>query len=330
MPKPTRKSAPLIALAVILLLGACVALTSGYWGGASDDLLKRSKILTTIPCLSYAWVSDGTLRLRVVNRTQTHLNLTTKLATPIPGVQPNNGPLTVFRSQFSPDGMWSLVGDNSTRTWIATSLDGKIKTWSYLPGLKFAEDGRWLSDNRQWVETYFGPRGDHFYAIRSLDQPGLLVQNKTNAFVNYLCMLPDNKILGWVWHPQEIELTRYDLKKGKEKSLFRVPFKTGSKIGYRYGTPYFAVSPRGDSIAWFQLDPLKLTVFDRIGDYLPAFRSAQKYSLWAAKIDGSEKKLLGRMNKLNSSSDPNLKWTPDGKGLSFIFKLEIYVTSADL
>ncbi len=52
MPKLTRKSAPLIALAAILLFGACLFMMSGKPDKKFYDLLKRSKILTSIPCLS--------------------------------------------------------------------------------------------------------------------------------------------------------------------------------------------------------------------------------------------------------------------------------------
>ena len=72
-----------------------------------------------------------------------------------------------------------------------------------------------------------------------------------------------------------------------------------------------------------------MALIDWININLPAFRRPDNATLWVSKIDGTDKKALGVIQNANSQDTSTLKWTPDGKSLSFLFKSQLYQVSTE-
>ncbi len=311
MPKPTRKSAPLIALVAILLLGACLFMMSGKPEKKFDEMLDRATILTKLTCNKYGWVQDGTLWCWGNGNVPTHLDLKTGVATPILGFPASNSFLTVDAPEFSPDGKWFLTSGNSPGQWTAYSLNGKQKTWNKMQGISGNVTSIWLSDSRRWVEYNFDGAGTCWYLIHSLDGKETPVKKKTTAFMYPIGTLPGERILGAVNTENDAEISQFDLSTGKEKlGVFRIPISSGFNSA-------FAVSPKGDRVAWFVTERHRITVMDQIKMFLHIQINGDKSSLWTAKIDGSGRKLIGVSQRVGQPYIQELKWMPDGKSLSF-------------
>ena len=311
MPKPTRKSAPLIALAVILLLGACLFMMSEKPDKKFDEMLDRATLLTKLPCSKYGWVQDGTLWCWGNGNVPNHLDLSTGVSTPIPGFPPNVSHLTVDAPEYSPDGKWFLTSGNSPGHWTAFKLTGRQKTWKTMPGISGSKTSVWLSDSKRWVEYTFDGAGTCWYLIHSLDGKENPVKKKTTAFMYPIGTLPGERILGAVNTEYDAEISQFDLSTGEEKiGAFRIPISSSFNSS-------FAVSPKGDRVAWFVMERHRITVMDQIKMFLHIQINADKYSLWTAKIDGSDRKLIGVSQKVGQPYVQDLKWMPDGKYLSF-------------
>ena len=311
MPKLTRKSTPLIVLITILLLGVVLFYLSGKQDKKFDEMLDRATLLTKLPCSKYGWVQDGTLWFWGNGATPSHLDLKTGVSAPIPGFPVNNTFRLTDAPEFSPDGKWFLNSQFNSGKWTAFSLTGGRKTWSTMPGIRGNSNCVWLSDSRRWLEYYFDGAGSCQYLIHSLEGKENSAKMKTTAFMYPVGTLPGERVLGAVNDQNGVEISQLDISTGRGKiGVFRLPSNAGINGS-------FAVSPQGDRVAWFVTEHHRITVMDEIRKLLFLPGNVDKTLLWTAKIDGSDRKLIGVSQKVNQPYLQDLKWTPDGKYLSF-------------
>ncbi len=96
-------------------------------------------------------------------------------------------------------------------------------------------------------------------------------------------------------------------------------------------------APRGDQIAWKFAFENHEGVIDVLSRWLPRFRApCQTVALYVSSVNGSNMHDLGRMESIDNKSDevfmrePDyIKWTPDGKHLSFIYRDSLYLVSTE-
>ncbi len=274
-------------------------------------MLDRATLLTKLPCSKYGWVQDGTLWFWGSGYVPSHLDLKTGIATPILGFPVNSSFPMADAPEYSPDGKWFLTSGYSPGQWTAYSLTGQLKTWKTMPGISGNKTSVWLSDSKRWVEYTFDGAGTCWYLIHSFYGKENPLKRKTTAFMYPIATLPGERILGAVNTDKDAEISQFDLSTGKEKlGVFRIPISSGFNTS-------FAVSPKGDRVAWFVTEPHRMTLMDRIKTFLHITINGDKTSLWTAKIDGSDRKLIGVSQKVNQPYVQELKWMPDGKYLSF-------------
>ncbi len=322
MLKITQKVKYFIALSVILTTSAGLLLMSELMRVSNQDLLKHSILLSQSPCFSYGWVNDGTLWFWGTRTQPEHLDLKTGLSTKIPGFPNAFNKTSFYFTHVSPDGKWFLASSSSGGHWTAYSLYGRNKAGKTLPINVKNSIPLWFSDSKRWVEIYVDSKKFNWYLTNAIDREIKGGASRTEVKGYPFAMLSDEKILEASYHDDVIEIVQSELAVGKPiETLFEIAvprLKGGS----------FAVSPKGDRIAWLSVQGV-VSSMNWIGFSSTPFNLPDNASLWVSKIDGSDKRLIGVIQSADSRETSTLSWTPNGKSLSFLFKNHLYQVSAE-
>lgn len=97
------------------------------------------------------------------------------------------------------------------------------------------------------------------------------------------------------------------------------------------------LSPRGDRLAWKLSQPATPRLPDLLSRWFPSIKPPAKtlLSLWVSRADGREMHKIGSIERREETNElfmlepDDIRWTPDGKRLSFIYRNALYVVPAE-
>lgn len=211
----------------------------------------------------------------------------------------------VFRKRYDTDFTDSMVGVSDA--WLSDSRHWVVFLWKYLP-------------NQEWTI----PRTELYSLAASSPLKQLLVWPEKRETLNFLSavsvagsmrnitltFLRNSGVDGQVWQ------RRYS---GKRSYMREYTLRLPKGVGYAgWGDARF--SPQGDRLAWWVTSE--------------GANKIRTMGLWIGRIDGKQMRELDRL-EVDSEADRqrltprNLRWLPDGKRLSFIYKKALYTIPVD-
>lgn len=317
------------------------------------SLLKQAAYVPGSNGLACLWASDQELLVFVKDTKKAARALSLN---PMTGVQT---PLTALTDTFpgvkqkvlgswnlSPDGKWVAATANAFDgsgwpgpTQEITSVDGQHQfSWA---ALEYTNNGTppkaqarlvWLPDSRRWLKS----ESTGEVRMNSLDAPdrgGIPLALPAGIYA-LIGVTPDYRLiasdtLGNVSKPITLyEIGLYPNPTPGRK--FTVMMPDGAEIRD------IALSPQGDRLAWSlfskRVPPMRAFLAKLLPSLVKNATPSYGISLWTSRTDGKELRELGFQEvKPNDPALPepvDLRWTPDGKRLSFRYKEALYVMSA--
>ena len=120
----------------------------------------------------------------------------------------------------------------------------------------------------------------------------------------------------------------------ERKETFSVRMPRDGAVVYRWNPwdEYPVVSPQGDRLAWLvesDYTPPGSVWLRRVWVFLGQ-RKRPLVGLWISRVDGSHMQEIGHLNYKPGEEIPqDIRWTPDGKRLSFLYKGGLYTVPVD-
>jgi hypothetical protein len=198
----------------------------------------------------------------------------------------------------------------------------------------------WLGDSRRWIHAWHGSNGN------MLDYPDLTIHDAFNP--TYRQKIENNKSnplqMGYVFamssvSSEVVTVGRYLRSNDEEKTSCLAVYRRSLKQKYaRTNSSYIDLSLHG-KVTTVALSPdcRRLAVIQNsIG--LPFSNGRLKdtrpvVTLWISQTDGSNAKIVGCFFRSENydvgEMRDRLKWLPDGKRLSFVYRRELYTVSAN-
>lgn len=251
--------------------------------------------------------------------------------------------LSLQQSRLSPDGKWLVTGvHGQPQTCTLASLDGAHAV--EVP-VKYADTNYahtvWAPDSRSWLYVAEDPY-DHCAHVRIYDTGGKLLRDVAHAMQFY-----GREPLGFVIGERVVAASRTIYGDGgipfAEFGLYpNCPPRRLYDLtapGDASAVMDVALSPRGDRLAWaFAYTPVPLGIRALRRSRLFRGREPSSFGLCVSRVDGSAMRDLGRLSSPGDRGLPYwaapgrlrcLRWTPDGKRVSFLYEDGLYTVPAD-
>ena len=314
-----------VIIFIVVLIGVGGFL---YIRNASSDLLKKSIYLTDkVGDALYYWLTNEELLYLTPNQMAgTYALHRLKIAS---GVDETQGNLKSGNFRISPDGQWALTitPSNAGSLFSLERTDGKrqFRFYTHLNNEDINTNIAWTTDDKAIIALTFSDTGGLLTTF-PLDKPAVLPDVPNS--------LTDNQILlgvtdaGRVLAIQNIsdkQLTRLH----DSITLYDFPLKQGSDVhkidvsrpeGRDSEVEDVVLNPSGSRLAWrftAHHTPLLYGALKRLYNVFGVYDNTS-VSLWTSKTDGSEMHELGSINLNSPVPQPQLlRWTPDGRNLSF-------------
>ena len=233
--------------------------------------------------------------------------------------------------RMSPDGKWLLfsVRTRTRSEWKLFGVDGSLHgLWPCTGDLTELTHALWLPDSKGWVEVA-EQKSKADIVTHGLNGPGAIpvIQNFMPSYYYHLGFMGPNRCFAVTPRVGDGDVTvmEYDAPHvvGPPRIFF---LKTPDGVT---GSLEAALSPNGNRVAWlfgYRTGPLGLSILGR----LPKYRYARStiVGLWISDTNGGGMRLLGNLDTDKGSPDV-LRWTPDGKRISFICQDAIWTVPAD-
>ncbi|HZT42437.1 MAG TPA: hypothetical protein VFA07_09605 [Chthonomonadaceae bacterium] len=260
----------------------------------------------------------------------------------------------------SPDGKQVLWADSNGGLYSA-SVDGSgFRRWWKADDANLGELF-WLSDSHQWVclklvrrNILFAVDSAHIYSLLTSQQTPVRIVPASRLLRQKSLVLesfgPATTARAWdggillnfaVYHTQPLSNVNLHFDK-----LEILPLNIDKEVSFPHAyaltfpnqvTFINAIaSPQGDRIAWETLEhrvPAWSALLHRI---LPAYKPQELniFALKVSRLDGSQTQIVGTMEMPPGDQDSNdvpqeLRWTPDGKRLSFLYHRAIWTVPTD-
>jgi hypothetical protein len=268
--------------------------------------------------------------------------------------------------QTSPDGKWALSDIPSRPTWtsFALALDGSRmveRTSKADEGGIPMSDMVWLQDSRRWVRLTLsgGKLAASAYSLDSTDvrhsEPFSLPRgtssDKTGPIFSLLLgEVAKERILATPAEADPAAITGPDrdicfytvnIGSGPPKVselTIRVPKTTDPLLDGKNALSFreqVLLSPKGDRLAWLLYSRREIPPFRRfMNRFFSGSRSpiSSHVAISVSGIDGSNFRTIGGIDE--QTTNPNafpllLRWTPDGRRLSFVYKDAVWTVPAD-
>jgi hypothetical protein len=235
----------------------------------------------------------------------------------------------------SPDGRWvlSYAVIAGHGFWIAGTVDGKrlVK----LPLEPLGVGVIWNATSDGWTEVWRnGPTDEATRYYLDGRKPETVDLYALTPVFDYLRPLgpigPDRILLslpmvGPVFHAFALRLDR----PGVPPTAIRYRIRRFAWIGEEQ------LSPDGDRIAWLLIRPADETMLRirRMLPFGPTMNFRVRKEIWVSRLDGSQMRPLAAGDPMErnapSPDQPQfIRWTPDGKSISYLYKGAIWAVPA--
>ncbi len=237
--------------------------------------------------------------------------------------------------QLSPDAKWLLAKSNEYQgpeAWVATTLDGTRQVQRPYHKGEWRDEyvsAVWRPDSRSWIQAEEDYDSKTHVFINSLSSP--IVPERVEDF-----MLNGRIVVGFPVADRVLALYH---RTGDGGGVGFVNFggsvaSAPCSIYYEHIPPNMdiqevALSPDGQRLAWkMAVKPLPLGLQAAINSSYVRRSSPTTVGLWTSLVNCSD---LYEVGTLDARDDhvSGLRWTPDGKRLSFIDDDTLYTVPAD-
>jgi len=258
-------------------------------------------------------------------------------------------PTIIYRipsCMLSPDGQWFVwystnllqaLRDKAHKFnigWTTAKLDGTgAEFWTFPHNLSDSGPPVWERDNRHWLEVYesYVRKVARFSnaTIYDLSAPAIpreiTMDSPENGLVEGVDSDGSVLVVDLDFRHDNIppKIEQFDLSGA---SATRKVFAVQPPVGYQSESDV-ALSPAGDKLAWIFNNKYDIVNADANGTYI----------LCISDTDGSHMQVIGSMQGYLAPKTVNhqlyywpetLRWTPDGKHISFIFRNALYTVPA--
>ncbi len=330
--------------AVVILLGLGVITVWQVMRPDPGSLLARSK-RRGVGVWDYLWLSDREILytdLRVRPKSQRLLvkrDVDTEAVTTVRAFKSaqRNFMVGEMTARISPDKKTLLwVGSSYELLPLATTEQRSFPhNRAQIVGnrvlVPFIPSVAWLPDSRRWIE------------IQGLSRASSIVLHSPDTKATTTIPLPtgvgDQEVLGVTPKNQAIISRR---RGALLDVLILVDLNANPALVRTLPTvappnadiEEMVLSPQGDRIAW------KTNTWHDLQSAVSEFMSGLKgtgqrgrvtgYAIWVSRLDGTEMKQLGMERLPNSGFGfEHLRWLPDGKSVSFVYKNGLYTVPAE-
>lgn len=229
---------------------------------------------------------------------------------------------------LSPDGKWLLWGLDSERKWVAATLDGR-RQHEWQRGRDAASEAPniptypvWMPDSSGWIEMVSRYSGGMYtithanlYSLDSASPPRTVrFSGLSDGLLTGLTN--DNQVL--LYYPRDptdrtFPIISADFASARLDADSVTALKIALTIPDSTGIGEVVLSPQGDRLAWVL----------QTGE-----AEAAHHTLYVSQADGDEMRPIGWAPYVKLGAKytwPNsLRWTPDGKRISFVYKSAVY------
>ena len=232
--------------------------------------------------------------------------------------------------ELSPDAKWLLCHDYS-RSWVAVSLDSSHDVIRPFQGAGSGEVGpftAWLPDARSWLQAVQEEGVTHNYLYR-VDTP--TVTDHVGRFgldgleiVGFFGPTRVLTILPRTGDGGGISMADYDALSPATSSHFYI-----QHVPPNMDVQQVVLSPDRSRLAWkFAVKPLPLGLKATINSGYVRHSSPVTAGLWISDLNLNNLREIGTVD-IRDDHITNLRWTPDGKRLSFIDGDALYTVPVD-
>ncbi|HZT40652.1 MAG TPA: hypothetical protein VFA07_00615 [Chthonomonadaceae bacterium] len=253
----------------------------------------------------------------------------------------------------SPDARWLLCSAQGLRSrvkgqtgYMALAMDGTRRLNWPQAGIPSIPDSFpvWLPDHRHWVSAERKPEGD-FLLLQSLNAPGKTLRIALPGHLDgpalgvtkagAILIGSDASSRKGTIDMVEIMLPPTSVSAGQVLTAQKRPLSVAAPpLDNMHITedPNPIVSPQGDRLAWLvtgEYIPSRLPWLQRLFGFFGVHRQMM-VGLWVSGVDGGDMQEIGHLFfKQNEEIPQHLRWTPDGKRLSFLYRSILYTIPAD-
>jgi hypothetical protein len=245
----------------------------------------------------------------------------------------------------SPDGKWYLWSQRWGGCLLA-SVNGKRQHLYDSADDECYRSLLWMTDGYHWLENYYLNGKTKHLVLHDVRDPKTAITfpitGREELFCHLQCILsPQEMVAVAVLEPDVDDLGR--AAPNSHILVYKLSLDTRAKphAPYRIAVPrgspdyVYAVSPRGDRIAWgvtiTRGDSL-MTRLHRVFRFIKP-KQWQSTEIWICNLDGSGMREIGNVLEPPSEDGESpwldLQWLPGGKCLSFEYKDALYTVPAE-
>jgi hypothetical protein len=332
------RTARKVGFAVLLLLLLVGAVTLLMAHSKEPDLMRIAQHLPYGPGdpggpNAYYWLTDSEL-LYLSPMQKAGANEVYRLNVHTGPVK-TQGAIQSGSLHLSPNGKWALTimqargGD----IYFIERTDGKRQLRYRRSTSQDPFDVVWTTDDKKMVVSVSTMDGARLLTY-PLDKLASIAPIDAADLYNTLRLgvLPDNRVLAVslascdpiIPHHKTIDLIECALNNGVLVHKHVIPYPNNPNTF----TLDAALAPNGERIAWLfssRSDPpfydFLYSVYNALGR-----KPADTVSLYISKSDGGDMRALGNVSlKAGDAAPNNLRWTPSGDNLSFLYHARLYL-----
>jgi hypothetical protein len=270
--------------------------------------------------------------------------------------------MSVSRSYISPDGsqlLWTGYVSGVEGLWTLYNLKTKVLTrCSYQqtnPSLYSDEENlvSWLPDNRRWVsldslaptpclvvysrDGMDGSSGAYVPLMVPLPYVLPSTPSDIDPIVELLGVSQEGDALVTTWRPGPGETRSFvtcDFAPVPGAPFKKWAITLGPEVSY---SSQRVLSPDKDHIAWKVVCRRSSPFLTMLGRVFSRLRSEPRETaeIWVSRLDGSGMREIGHLNlhlgpnSVGEKTPSEIRWTPDGKKLSYIYKDTLYTVPVE-
>ncbi len=241
--------------------------------------------------------------------------------------------------QLSPDACW-LLGEAyhliPHGLWVATKIDGTrqvVRPHQHLEHEEYSLCALWRPDSRSWLQTTEGYAHTGMYHtevyLYQLDHPKVITQTENfsldgESLVGFFGADRILAIKRWTGDGGGVEVADFGDVPASAPAKFYLPH-----VPANMDVQEVVMSPDHTHLAWkFTVKPLPLGIEATINSNYVRYSAPYEAGLWTSDLNFNH---LHEVGTIGTQEDKisTVRWTPDGKSLSFVDNNALYTVSVN-